>query len=331
MSKLEDLAKNGDVGAQYYLSILLEDGVVLPQDSFQSAKWCTEAARAGDRLAQYRLSKMLESGRGFDKRHEREAWYWLKKAAAKGHTQAQFELGLRHLFGVCGVFKSFYHARRWLRAAAEREHSEAAYYLGFMYRHGLSVVASQESAFFWFQKSARLGYSKALCALGCMYEHGIGCAKNLDQSRCHYEGAATTGHVGAQFGLGLLCFSCGRHNDAIIWLDIAANNGVLEAQAALADIYVNGIGIKRDLVAAAMWCIVVENSDEVAEELLTAVQRCHRIVAASAKQNQLDSAYTKAWDWLSRRAELPLVVETDWNERIKMEIAAYEKRTKRWT
>jgi TPR repeat protein len=331
LQKLEDKANSGDAQAQFYLSVIHEDGRGVAPDLSKAAHWCIMAARSGDRQSQYRLSKMLEIGRGFEKRHERAAWYWLEKAASQGHTQAQFELGLRYLFGVIGVRKSLYKAKRWLSAAAGGEHSEAKYYLGFMYQHGLGLVESQETAFELFAESAQLGCPKAQCSLAFMYEHGISCKKNINLSRHYYEKSASAGHVGAQFGLACLALSCGQHNDAIIWFDIAANNGVAPAQAILAKLYTSGIGTTRDLVAALTWCLIVENTDDVDAESLETVRECHRSIATSAQQRQIDAAYTRACKWLSRRNELPLPVEIDWNEQIKKEIDAYEKRSKRWT
>lgn len=111
-------AEAGDLQAQYYLSVMYEEGRGVERDPALSHEWCTRAAQGGDRQSQYRLAKILETGRGLPKAKLRAAWYWLEKAATAGHTQARFELGLRHLFGSCGVRQSYVRARKMAQCSS---------------------------------------------------------------------------------------------------------------------------------------------------------------------------------------------------------------------
>ena len=93
----------------------------------------------------------------------------------------------------------------------------------------------------------------------------------------------------------------------------------------------DGIGTQRDLVRALMWCFIVQNSDEVDEECMLTVQQCQSGILSYADQRQIDDGYVLACQWLYRRAQLPMVPETDWNDQIKKEIALYEQHSKGWT
>ncbi|MBK9140981.1 MAG: sel1 repeat family protein [Candidatus Melainabacteria bacterium] len=331
--ELEHRAESGDSTAQFYLSVVYEGGRGIEKDLVKAAHWCSVAAASGDRQSQYRFSKMLDSGRGFERRDESGARFWLQKAAMQGHSQAQFELGLKYLFGLAGVARSSESARKWFDMAAEADHPVAAYYLGTMYQYGQGVEESQEKALELFEKSAGLGSSKAQCSLAFMYENGLACRRDIVRSKQLYEQAACSGHAGAQFGLACLALSCGQNKDALVWFDIAANNGVTQAQALLAKIYMNGIGTSPDFVTALMWCFVVEKSETVDEDALTLVCFCHQCIASFIEQGQLREAHRRACRWLERRSGIDCADSGepwDWIKQVREEIRRYEKRKKRW-
>jgi TPR repeat protein len=294
---IETRASAGDLDAQYYLSLLYEGIKDCPKNLQKSAAWCTKAAQAGDKQAQYRLSKLHETGKGFDKARERVSWYWLRESASKGHTQAQFELGVRHLFGTTGVRKSLNHARRYLLEAANHDHAEAMYYLGFMHMHALGCPHDCGSAYMWFCRSAELNCEKAQCSLGFFYAHGICCDQDMELARYWYERAAMRGHVGAQFALGCLYTSLGQKKNAVVWMSICANQGIIPAQALLAKMYLNGLGITRDLVSALKWCLIVESQIDVDIESLEITLKCKSQILEIARPSLLEDATAMAREW----------------------------------
>lgn len=297
IQSIENRAASGDVNAQYYLSLLYEGTKDCPKNLQKSAEWCTKAAKAGDRLSQFRLAHLHKTGQGFDKARDRAYWYWLKESANNGHTRAQFELGVRHLFGTCGVRKSLGHARRYLLEAANREHAEAMYYLGFMNMHALGCTHDCGSAYMWFCRAADLNCEKAQCSLGFFYAHGICCDQDMEMARYWYERGAMRGHVGAQFALGCLYSSLGRYKDAIVWFGICANQSIVQAQALLAKMYMQGMGIEKDPVTALKWCLIVQAQTDVDIDSLETVLRCQSKILMKCAPSLLKEATQMAEDW----------------------------------
>lgn len=246
---------------------------------------------------------MHDYGRCFAKKRPDVACHWLKEAAAKGHADAIYELGIRHLFGQAGARKSYSQARRLLSAAARQEHAEAMYYLGFMELHALGCRHDCRSAYAWFCRAAELNSQNAQSTLGFMYAHGIGCEADMELARHWYEVAATRGGFGAQFALACLFLSLEQNKSAFVWASIAADNGVTGAQALLCRLYMNGLGTSRDITRALMWCLIVQSTDDVDLDSLETVLKCQSSMLAFAEKEQFEKAKILAFDWLERRLE----------------------------
>jgi hypothetical protein len=67
----------------------------------EQAKWYLKAAESGYLRAMYNVSLCYSLGEGLVHSH-RQARKWMKRAADRGHSKAQFEHGLA-LFSVCNV------------------------------------------------------------------------------------------------------------------------------------------------------------------------------------------------------------------------------------
>ena len=62
--EMRPLAVQGDVKAQYFLSIMYKMGDIVTQDYKQSVYWTTKAAEQGHVKAQYNLGHMYVDGNG---------------------------------------------------------------------------------------------------------------------------------------------------------------------------------------------------------------------------------------------------------------------------
>jgi uncharacterized protein len=67
-----------------------------------------------------------------------DALDWFRKAALKGNTEAQFNLGAMCYFGH-GVAQNYPDALDWFRKAAFKGHAKAQFNLGVMYDVGQGV------------------------------------------------------------------------------------------------------------------------------------------------------------------------------------------------
>jgi len=118
---------------------------------------------------------------------------YYRKAAEKGHADAQNNLGLMYLHGE-GLEKNHTEALNWLRKAAEQDCEWAQFNLGTMYQKGEGVEKNYTEAIKWYRKAAEQGLTMAQYTLGYMYENGEGVKKNKQQARYWYQKAADQGY-----------------------------------------------------------------------------------------------------------------------------------------
>ncbi len=102
---------------------------------------------------------MYANGEGVPK-NDVEAAKWFRKAAAQGHPEAQYNLGLMHYNGQ-GVPKNDVEAAKWFRKAAAQGHPGAQNNLGVMCALGRGVPQNDVEAYAWFSIAAAQGVTSA--------------------------------------------------------------------------------------------------------------------------------------------------------------------------
>lgn len=125
----------------------------------------SRAANRGDAAAQIQLAAMLATGDGADKDTERAA-YWYRKAAAKKHPEALYNLGLMYLLGETarGTKKS---GRAYIEEAAARGSWDAHWFLGQVYLDGgYGIEKDAARAAYHLVHALGCGYANAALALG---------------------------------------------------------------------------------------------------------------------------------------------------------------------
>lgn len=232
-------------------------------DLQQDLAWCREAAKRGQAAARSCLALAHYWGTGVETNME-EAYRLASEAAHQGHDFGQFLLGLLYLGGH-GVKKDEKLAEEWLRKAAQQGDSNAQFALGeIWFRAEVNAKpasqARQESvevagkAIDMLLRAARSGHAAAQRTLASCYVQGIGTAPDLLTARSWLERAAKQGETRAQFCMGDWLER--RQDDAaplrkaLDWYRKAAAKGLPEALCALGRLYLNGIGVTRDVAAA---------------------------------------------------------------------------------
>ncbi len=119
-----------------------------------------EKAEAGDTSAQYDLVLRLEFGQGC-KPNLAEAARWLRQAAQRGMSQAQWRLGDHLLRGEGGFGVSPIEAVQWLTKSAEQGYDAAQFSLGWCYEYGLGVPIDVRKALACYQAAAKQGNAQA--------------------------------------------------------------------------------------------------------------------------------------------------------------------------
>ncbi|QEM82459.1 SH3 domain-containing protein [Halomonas binhaiensis] len=112
------------------------------------------------------------------------------------------------------------------------------------------------SSLYEWRQEAEKGDAKSQFSMGLLYEQGLGTRKSLEDARKWYRLAADNGHMEAQTRLGELYLTGqleGGDAKAVEWFDKAAGQGDALAQFQLGMLYLEGRGVTADSEKAAGW------------------------------------------------------------------------------
>ena len=164
-------AEQGFARAQNNLGWLYHNGYGVEQDYEEAEIWYKKAAAQGDNYAKNNLKNLnkdiyrnrpRKSGYSDNDGYgESEKLYMLRRAADRGETDAQNDLGVSYLKGVNGAKQDYKEAVKWFKMAANSGNMHAQYNLAWCYARGHGVPQSDEKATAWFRKAAYQGHKKA--------------------------------------------------------------------------------------------------------------------------------------------------------------------------
>lgn len=155
-----------------------------------------------------------------------------------------------------------------LTSAAESGIAEAQSQLALLLATGEHVDADMEGAFSWFKKAAVQGELTAMFNLGIMYEKGLGTQPDLPEAALWFWQAAEQGDTGARMKLGsMLLLGRGfvEESSVVKAIEASAGQGIPYAQAFLAKLYLDGVGIEQSDELAEKWFrLAADQGDESA-------------------------------------------------------------------
>ncbi len=198
-----------------------------------------EAYRAGDLVTAEKALRAQAPGNPdaeawlgvvlIDRGQDREALKSLQHAADAGSSEANHRLGIVFAEGRLGLVRNDTRAAELFEKAASAGHHRAEINLGILYMRGQGVPRDLVQARAWLEKAAANDEPNALYALGRAMEQSDGPVM-ADSVRAAdlYRGAAEKGHALAALRYGLAL--------------------------------VDGLGVKRDLVAAQRWLLQAQAS-----------------------------------------------------------------------
>ena len=120
--------------------------------------------------------------------------------AARGNTEAQYNLGVMYRYGYGVDKKDYVEAVKWYRKAAEQGLCHSPQYNLGCYvskRLGALIKRTIAEAVKWYRKAAEQGYATAQSNLGVMYRYGYGVTKDYVEAYVWYTLAATGGNPNA--------------------------------------------------------------------------------------------------------------------------------------
>jgi TPR repeat protein len=174
-------AEGGQAEAQFDLGVLYAQGRGVTRDLTQAADWYRKSAEQGNAEAQFALGQLYLRGWGVPRdeadalqwlqlansvesegpptdwlrvegygmeQDPRQAAYWYRRAADKGHPEAQFNLGALYASGT-GVKRDEAQAERWISASAVQGYAPAQANLGERFAAGNGVSKDVKRAYFW--------------------------------------------------------------------------------------------------------------------------------------------------------------------------------------
>ncbi|HFE37745.1 MAG TPA: sel1 repeat family protein [Gammaproteobacteria bacterium] len=247
-SELTRQAKAGKTEAQYLLAYRYEMGRSLPRDITKAIHWYRKAARKNHADAQYRVGILY-----YRQKRYKKARYWLAKRAKAGHADSQYYFANTFRYAL-GTKEQTSRARKWYTKAAKQGHAKAQYELALLYQNGIGARKSPKLANIWFQRAAKNGDKRAIKQSGKTFAS----KKNRPaKSPGNIPPISLPTSREQQYELGmryLLGYQSDIHpQQAIYWLYKAAEQNHPLAQYQLANQYLNGKFVKKDILQAIQY------------------------------------------------------------------------------
>lgn len=253
--------------AMNLLGTLYANAEGVPQDYAKAMEWYRKAADLGDRKSDMDVAVMYLQGQGV-KQDAQESLRWLQKAVDLKYPFAVFTLAQMYQQGY-EVPRDASKSLALFREAAGDGSVDAQTELGWIYANGVGVPVDYAEAIHWYQKGAEQGDAKAAYGLGVRYMTGQGVARDYTAAEKWFVKAAENGNGDAQYNLGLLFLNLEPDENlppdpvrAGLYLLMAANQNVTDAQALLGMLYATGQGVKQDNVEAYFWLSLAEKNND---------------------------------------------------------------------
>lgn len=216
----------------------------------EAYRWYRQSAELGDALAMQALAGFYHPGWGVVETNLDTYRYWRSKAATSGATDAQFLMGWACRTGD-GLPKDSQASLEWYRKAAAKHHPRALYDLALHYLEDKTNRASLVFANEYMLRAANVGHREAQLQCAMSYFRGDLGPPDFEGGKRWLAMAAENGWARAEFILFRFyyngakpCPECPRYPqnrpEAIKWLQRAADHESLEAQDVLAVMLIQG-------------------------------------------------------------------------------------------
>ena len=241
----------------------------IDKDSKASVDLHRSIADQGHMNTQYRVGRFYYDGQGVEKDFETAARYF-KMAAEQGHKMAHHYLGLLYYAGT-GVAQDYKQAAFYFTSAVQSGIVEARNYLGLLYYAGTGVAQDYKQAALYFRMAAVDRSLKGIYLLAKCYYFGEGVILDLDIATRYFKNAADRGHSEARSKMDQLIkynelkagksdvevdyltgklFLDERVKLGLSYLESAADKGHVVAQITIAQMYLDGKRVDRNLEKA---------------------------------------------------------------------------------
>jgi uncharacterized protein len=197
----------------------------------------------------------------------------VERKAEKGDPDAQYELGYRYARGHKDeITQDKSKAAEWYRMAAESGHVLGMHDLAYVLStSGEGVELDTEEAFQWYLRAAEAGNDDSMVRVGNFFQYGRGAHLDTDKAVSWYREAVKKGNELAplyMIGMHLRNEYAFPPEELFTYAEMIAEDkapvrqqfgtrsaqpGDRVGQRVLGDLYLNGIGTRRNLSAAVKW------------------------------------------------------------------------------
>ncbi|MFK3777416.1 cell division protein PodJ [Agrobacterium sp. NPDC089420] len=185
-----------------------------------------------------------------------------------------------------------------LAEAAAKGDTQALFEIAARYTDGRGVTADRAEAAKWYKLAADRGLAPAQYRLANLYEKANGVERNLPEAKRYYTLAAEQGNAGAMHNLAVLLASdaAGQPDfaSAAQWFIKASELGVRDSQFNLAILYARGSGVKQDIEESYKWFAIAAKDGDA-----DAAQKRDEVAGAMNPQ-QLQSARARVDAWKAK-------------------------------
>ena len=287
-----ELAESGDSAAMYRLAVMYYDGRQPDKDKKQALRWFRESAKAEYVPAMLQMMRFYNDGE-LVKQNYQLSMSWVKKAAATGEPEGQFALADAYIYGTAGkqdveaglailedraangdekAQQMMERVRREMKEAKERfdagirnPSTASGYYeMGMYCQKGDGYYTYPKEAAEYFQKAAEKEHVDAQYQLACAYYSGDGVRKNEEICVNWLKKAASKSHKEATELLGGILEKQRIKREKAEFKNHLrqAEKGDCYAQSRVAELYIEGTGVKKDVQKAIEWYEKAAESDE---------------------------------------------------------------------
>jgi SEL1 protein len=207
---------------------------------------------------------------------------WLDLISRKGDVKATFSLGRMYYEGDKDVKPDYAMAKKYflevtkhywtktgqvksdLAPGVETLAARSSGFLGWMFLRGEGTEQNLDLARKWFKRGRGLGNAHSQYALGLMYLKGLSVPKDPKKAADLFSAAADQDNAAAQVALGMLHLDAGDIKTAIMYFELAARRGHVEALYYLAETEHAGIGAEPSCeLAAHHYKMVAERAEPI--------------------------------------------------------------------
>ena len=241
---LKIAADNGDVGCQYTVAKMYEQGKGFLQNDREAFRYYLMAARNGDRTAQTNVGRYYSLGIGVEQ-NATEYIYWNTQAANNGESIAMNNMGNAYENGK-GVTKDNALAREWYqKAMANAKHLIETEGAG----RPEYLKSNEEKAI----KLAEEGLKRMEIQMLAEEYRQMQSDYLKEITEKKLQRYAEEGEWRAQFEMGLIHANRQNYEEAIRWYQMAADNGSSGAMRNIGMFYYYGQGRPVDYHVAYDW------------------------------------------------------------------------------